>query len=42
MKVREAHIIKELRPGVTFNIMSIEITPSQLNIDPVLVASGTI
>ena len=37
-----AHIIKELRAGVTFNIMGIEITPSQLNIDPVLAASGSI
>ena len=36
------HIVKELRTGVTLDIVSIKVTPSQLHIDPELVASSTI
>ena len=36
------HIVKELRTGVTLDIVSIKVTPSQLHIDPELVASCAI
>ena len=36
------HLVQELGMGVSLNIMSIEISPSQLYVDPILVASGTV
>lgn len=40
--IRVAYVVQEFSTGVTFNIVSIEITPSELHVNPVLVASSTI
>ena len=33
----DAHVIKELCPSVSFDVVRIEVTPTKLNVDPELV-----
>jgi len=36
---RGTHVVEELSTGITLYVVCIKVTPSQLNVDPVLVAS---
>lgn len=39
---RSTHIVEELGTSVSVDVVRIEITPSQLNVNPVLVAGSTV
>ena len=36
------YIVQEFSTGVTLDVVSVEVTPSKLNVDPELVAGGAI
>ena len=38
----KTYIVQELGTSVPLDVVGVEVTPSQLNVDPELVASGTI
>ena len=38
----KTYVVQELRTGVPLDVVGIEVTPTQLNVDPELVARSTV